>query len=411
MALLNKSLDSILENENKSLEEVLKFDSVVQLYTQSYPSLVRYLMNHLREILDLALTSENNLIRANATLLIASSNSMILEALLSQGIFTEVFSMYFFQENPKFAIIGRIAHIMEMCLLDFFDESSSQFYFISEAVRFLDNPTLVEALVNCIKNEYMGKDFIQWISDLEIDYKLVDAVDQLSRSKEVNTQYAIGLFEVLDELLKNEQVLSKFSNPSSISMLVTPIEKLPLYVKYYQWQLVLDIVNVYTIPFITPLSSLFTNLLTDTSNGVHFHNILGFQILSKILVICPEKRKTIGIETMFDFAFKILYNFQGHSIALNAVSDFLIDSAQKAEYRNLVLDKVIPFADNVFQQNAITTIQATCYKMFKNMKYKVDWNGYEKNTFDKLYLKYVARLFEIENKEYGQAYDVRDFQI
>ncbi|OHT09289.1 hypothetical protein TRFO_21856 [Tritrichomonas foetus] len=399
----SSNIQELLNNPNTTLDEILQVESVGYLFNQSHPALIQFFVIHAEDLLKAAINSPNPAIQKNAFNIVHSDNSIILEAILHKKCISNQAEEYFFNDDSSILVITRLVNIIEMCICDYFDEACTQFYFITELVRFLDNPSVNEFFYDSLHHPAYGIHFIQWLNDLEFDQRLMDTFEDQFCKDNQNPEKLLGLYQTLDMCLHFPQILTKFLVPSRLSLLSQPCqENMPTYVKNAYVKLIFNMCNEYTIPFIASHIRYFLNLISEKIDDINQLYVTSFQILFQIYRISPDQCIEYSVMNLMDCGIRILTEFQNHSIALTVAAQFLTKVARyNLELRNEVLMRFIPIVEYNLENNDNINMRAFITKMMLDLETDVDWTGYDKSEFLHIYSYHILPLKGIMDEEYG----------
>lgn len=421
---LLKNIKGLVDNPNTSLEQVLKIDCLSFFFNQGMPSLIQFLISKSDEMLDISLNSPDRMLRTRAYDIVCGDNSDLLISMISRKVITKFAEKYMFDDSTDHSIIDRLIGIFERCFIVDYTQSSDQFYFITELVRFLDDQDVIGFFIDCADHPMYGKKFIQWLNELEFDERLIDTVQNEYSKEQNNPEFLYGLYSLIDKYAQHEEVLPRFLTPSKLSLIIQPCKhEMPEFVKISHAQMILDLCNEVSVPFVSDVINHLTKIVfeqTDINFDLesddnraeiekNLNNIgkitelflLSYQILIKIFTLSKDK-KAFPLSILLDFTFHILNQYQSHSFALIVASNFIIHYSQLSpELRNEVISKFIPFAKQNLETNTNLNIIAFIYKIMVELKNKVDWSGIDKEEFDEIYAKYITPKKAIVDAEYG----------
>ena len=113
------------------------------------------------------------------------------------------------------------------------------------------------------------------------------------------------------------------------------------------------------------------------------------------------QRNYFALSILVDVAFFILNNFQNHSFALIAASNFIIQCSKiNSPIRSYSISRFIPFAKVNLETNKNLNIIAFIYKIMIEL-HNNDWSNLNKDNFNLLYEKFIEPKKTIIDTQYG----------
>ena len=395
-----EQIQRLLGDPTCKVDDILEIFSCMYLFTQSMPQLVRFFIDHAHDLIVAALGSENATVQMRSYAILTSDNSIFREAALLKGEIANVFQEYLESDNPSKVTIFRIAYVMQICFMDFIDDSCEQFWFVHLLVRHFDVSAVVDLFKHLVGEGSDADKFMEWLFTLDIDQKIMEVIEDLHTKPEKDWEFVIGLYDVLDAFLRREKMLARFIAPNRISLLTEPLEDAPLYVVDRHCKLLFDIVNEYTAPFIAQQISLFSKYLQNTS-AIHCDFVWAMKIMMRMLETSPAQVKGFDLNVLVEAAFTVLSSFQEHSIGLNEACNCLYFLAQQPGMRDEIVDRFVMVAQFAFERQQTTSITSFCYQLMKRLAQGTDWTNYDKQDFDALYSNYVVPMDAIIDQDYG----------
>ena len=396
-------LHQLLSKSDTTLEEVLRFDSVVNLFNQSMPQLIQFFVYCADQLLEIAICSKDQILQFRAYNIIHSENSILLLALLHRKTISNFAEKYLFNDNPDIIAICRLANVIEICITDYFDEACQQFYFIAEFLKFVDNITILDFFDECLHHPVYGKNFVQWINDLDIDQRLMDMIESVVSNNETRPEFIYGIYRMLGLCFQFPTIQQRFLTPSRISIIIDPPKKeSPNYIIDQYSKLILEICNEHTAGFIASYLNFFLDIVKTETDNILPYYINSFQILWKLYYINPDLCSSFSTDLLVKTAFRVITEVPYHSLALLVLSQFLIDYAKiSVQNRDEILETFIPIAEFNLDNSDNVTLQAFIMKIMYQLDNEINWDNYDKERFMNLYRYYVDPVIELIEADYG----------
>jgi hypothetical protein len=326
-----------------------------------------------------------------------SDNSIVREALMGKKVLGDIFHGVVVNRETSHSVISRVAWLMELFVLESFEQCSADFYWITDLVLWLNVPQVVEFFAT-VDHSNRGSEFRIWLVTLGVHKVLLEGLEYMQTSAgPIDPEFIAGYYELLDILLIHSDVLVEWIS-CGFSLLVTPMQEMPPFVRTKHLKLLIDICNAETASFFLDQVDTYIETISVVTTIVNSDFISTLHILTKLMQFVQ-----IDGEPIVAAAFDVLMSCPEHTIALNAAIGVLMALVQIEEFRDQILDRFVLIAQHNFQisrnRNRILTIY--CYQMMLQLESIVNWDGYDRSDFDDVYATHVLPLHSQIELEYG----------
>ena len=377
-------IQKLLDDPNSKMEDILNHESCYSLYAENFLPLIQYFTLNHKELLNLAIFSENHIIQVRAFSIINLHNQVFLETIIQTHALSSIIEEQITSEKPNGLVLDRLFYILEICIEILFDELKGQLWYLNNSLSLLNHQSVLSFYEYAFQTDN-GEKIVQYLIDIDFFSLLITEIEKIS-FPDYDPDLASGLYELLRLLLKFKSISSRFeSSQSRIYSVITPPTGAPIYViDQYSFMLV-DLSTEFSLPFIvSSLDFLFTKI----PPFIHQYQISGFEIAAKLFKI-PDI--SYDLSKIIDFAFDIFFEQTNHSLALLGASKLLEEAIKSSAFSKIVINRFLIMADYVLGSSDNHILRPFILNLLRKISDSCpNWENLDKQLHDKLMQTYVV---------------------
>jgi hypothetical protein len=320
--ILSNSADIgfLLQKSATSLPYLLKVPEVLRLYRTESGVLIYYLIENIRELLEIAMQENRTKITMTAYRLLALGKLRLIPPLLESGRFGEFAARLLSSPDRMLStsVIGRLCGITLTVMAAHDPSYFEHCRFAFQLLRFADNPAVVDLFSSLSAASAGSEKLHRWLVDSHYAEVLAHELADLG---EANQLRILGLTRLVGEAAESPILRAAMASPLVIEVLTAPGDHSWL-VENGRWQAACSLCSADTYRKFLNFAVRAHQTLQQADGRIHQFHASALCLLTKLI----HMRGDLFDEDLVRCVLGIVLQFPGNSIFQAAVKDFVIAS-------------------------------------------------------------------------------------
>lgn len=280
-----------------------------------------------------------------------------------------------------------ICNIIETCVNNFPNCISAALSFVPSLIKFAFSYQIISMFENLFE---LNDDLIvvhKYFSNINFINSIIELYDQVDEL----TKY--GLLKIAFAVLLNPAIVDTYDQAKLIDILKKSINCDSTRVKSMSWSLVLVLSKPYIMSLadqIQFIEEAVTNVCIKDQSGFLEYQVNALQCLSALLSNIHNEVTYLDLSAVISRLLEVYTDYPGHSIAFQAIFNFILLIINIPRYRNLVIDTFIPEVITISKESTSKTQVSFANDFMSKLSTQVfNDDSYKKEIPDEIY-QYLA---------------------
>jgi hypothetical protein len=344
---ISPQLQDKLSSRNTQLIEVLDDETCARGYRSNFGALVNFLVEHVSELLSLALNLDDIPHSTKAFTLLSSPGELI-PALLSNQSLPATIKNYL-KKSAYDVTINRLAVITGAA---FASDPENAGVALGDFIPYLQYRSVFEMFVGFCGEDAKARTVQAFLKDLNFVGEVLEAVAALPGViADADGAYATALFKLVP-IIRGSDLGPQITTDSALERLLRIFLQAPISVQNAQWAAVRSVVTDENLKTLGTQLKRILALVPPSEPTYAAYQVTGIRLAQRLVVQNAYREQIIAAGFPATLV-AVLKSFPRHTIAQTAVADFISAVAQYGGFGQAFLDAVLPVATEALRAGTI----------------------------------------------------------